>query len=70
MNELKRALAKLPAPKNDYEIVLPDDAKPAEEMDEDKYSEQYQVMDESDVQALRRAQAEQRCTYPRFGSWH
>lgn len=60
LNELKRGLAKLPAPKNDYEIVLPDDAKPAEEMDEDKYSEQYQVMDESDVQALRRTEAAQR----------
>ena len=47
MNELKKGLSKLPAPKNDYEIVLPD-----EEIAKEKESDEsmHRVEDRADVE--------------------
>lgn len=56
LNKLKKNLSKLPAPKNDYEIVLPEDEKNnkvTNEMDIDRsdyVGEQYELLDESEVQ--------------------
>jgi len=70
-------LSKLPAPKNDYEIVLPedttiDDEKPKkkskfEEHDEieqestDLVGEQYEILDEAEVQARHKLQLKAKC---------
>jgi len=49
---LKRGLAKLPAPKNDYEIVLPEEGQ--EEVAMEVEGEQAEVLDEAEVQLQRR----------------
>lgn len=50
--DLKRGLASLPAPKNDYEIVLPEqDPEAAESMDTSSF-----VEDQADVDARREAE--------------
>lgn len=58
LNELKKGLSKLPAPKNDYEIVLPEeDEKPEkkskneedEQMDESEVGEQFKIIDRADL---------------------
>jgi hypothetical protein len=70
-------LSKLPAPKNDYEIVLPEDAtvddekskkkSKYEENDElehentDLVGEQYEILDEAEVQARRKLQLKAKC---------
>lgn len=62
LNQLKKSLSKLPAPKNDYEIVLPDEDNKMDtddhlEMDRsDNPGEQYDIHDESELQ-LQRKQA-------------
>ena len=60
LDKLKKGLSKLPAPKNDYEIVLPDEEEPSsakkplqdEEMleENDKFGEQYEEMDQTDLE--------------------
>ena len=68
LERLRKGLSKLPAPKNDYEIVLPDDqasasssAEPriADEDDEEALGgEQQEVADQADVEAKRRVAAQ------------
>jgi pre-mRNA-splicing factor CDC5/CEF1 len=57
LDQLKRGLSKLPAPKNDYEIVLPEDEKDKnatkklrDEEDEDLNKSEDTIMDQSDVE--------------------
>lgn len=62
LNSLKKSLSKLPAPKNDYEIVLPEEDEAANEheldMDVDRpdgyVGEQYDIMDEDEVRYQRK----------------
>jgi pre-mRNA-splicing factor CDC5/CEF1 len=61
LNELKKGLSRLPAPKNDYEIVLPDDEnerKPNEdeEMEHNGMGEQFDIMDQAEIEARRLAE--------------
>lgn len=67
LNSLKRSLSKLPAPKNDYEIVLPEDEQEAGEhgMDVDRpdgcVGEQFDIMDEDEVRYQRKLSRKQKC---------
>jgi len=72
LNDLKKSLSRLPAPKNDYEIVLPEDEeekkaskkkKSLKEMNDEELrelerdetvGEQYEILDEAEVQARRK----------------
>lgn len=58
LNQLKKNLSKLPAPKNDYEIVLPEDENQDEEkidIDRPDYvGEQFELLDEAEVQQQKR----------------
>jgi pre-mRNA-splicing factor CDC5/CEF1 len=61
LNELKKGLSRLPTPKNDYEIVLPDDEKDNklnenEEMEHNGMGEQYDIMDQAEIEARRLAE--------------
>lgn len=73
LNSLKKSLSKLPAPKNDYEIVLPEDEQEREagehDMDVDRpdgyVGEQYDIMDEDEVRYQRKLRQKQKCKSPR-----
>lgn len=65
MSQLKKNLSRLPAPKNDYEIVIPDDnegaqAKTAE--DEDT-SEHMIIPDQADVDAKHLELLKKKCRF-------
>lgn len=67
MNQLKKSLSKLPAPKNDYEIVLPDSADKQDtdeniDIDRSDYvGEQYDILDETEVQMQKRVLQKLKC---------
>lgn len=67
LNSLKQSLSKLPAPKNDYEIVLPEDEQEGGQdlMDVDRpdgfVGEQYDIMDEDEVRYQRKLMQKQKC---------
>ena len=69
LNSLKKSLSKLPAPKNDYEIVLPDEGGEgvgADRMDSDGtdyVGEQFDVMDEDEVRYQKRMLQKQKCKW-------
>jgi pre-mRNA-splicing factor CDC5/CEF1 len=73
LDRLRTGLSKLPAPKNDYEIVLPDEEdkgeKRDEKMDQDgledeepesRFGEQYEVMDNADLEIKMQAEMKAR----------
>lgn len=61
MSQLKKNLLQLPKPKNDYEIVVPEEEEAKskksnqengdEEMDDGRYGEQFEIADQSDLDA-------------------
>ncbi len=82
INDLKKSLSKLPAPKNDFEIVLPEDSidessnksvksKSSSDQNDDEelidydrpdiVGEQYEILDESEVQARHKQMLKARC---------
>ena len=66
MDQLKKSLSKLPAPKNDYEIVLPENAeKDADDnidIDRPDYvGEQYDILDATEVQIKNRLNQKLKC---------
>jgi len=66
LNMLKKSLSNLPAPKNDYEIVLPDEDEKNKSTDEmnidrtDYVGEQFEILDESEVQIQKRLAQKQK----------
>jgi pre-mRNA-splicing factor CDC5/CEF1 len=50
---LKKGLSKLPAPKNDYEIVLPDDEQARNKDDEEMREEGSELVDQADIDQAR-----------------
>lgn len=68
LNELKKGLSKLPAPKNDYELILPDDERD-EEKNEEMESESGQhleVMDQADIEVQIKQAMKAKCKSSRF----
>jgi pre-mRNA-splicing factor CDC5/CEF1 len=70
IDELKRGLSKLPAPKNDYEIVLPEDnnvnstkSQKNDEKEEDDadVGEQYEIVDQEELETKRKQILKAKC---------
>lgn len=64
---MKKSLSKLPAPKNDYEIVIPDEEEDAknksERMDQDDTSEHTMIPDRADIEAEHLELLQQKCKF-------
>ena len=71
MSQLKKSLSKLPAPKNDYEIVIPDEEEDAknksERMDQDDTSEHTIIPDRADIEAQHLELIQQKCKVYKLG---
>lgn len=65
MSQLKKNLSRLPTPKNDYEIVLPDEEeeakKKSERMEEDDMSEHMLIPDQADIEAKNLELLKEKC---------